>query len=510
LTSWTLAAHIIPMRNDKTSSLPNYNENIIDLSAADLGSFLSWTYYFLKDEMDKVNPLVSIRLRTNIQFRILDPYINYHFHWERYAASPETKINNWTSWCNFNVLNCFLLLENDPDKLVQVVYRTMASVDKFINSYHIDGACNEGPGYWGHAAGKMYEYLQLLSRATNGKVSIFNHPIIKNMGEYIYKVYIGDGWVVNFGDCSPKIAGDIKGTIFNYGKNIDSKEMMQFAAYLYERDNKKLFPELTTRTYNPELDIYRTLESLLIHKEMRKTEPFVPRIPVTWYPETERIYIRNQTGFFFAAKGGFNNESHNHNDMGSFILYLDQTPIIIDPGVGIYDIKTFSSERYSIWTMQSNYHNLPLINGVSQSNGSQYRSENVQFNSQKSIFSLDLAKAYPDEAAVEKWHRSYQLELKRLVIKEKFELKKATIANCLNFMVGGKPDITNSGVIIVKKNDITMKMIYDEKLFDARIETIHLTDRNLCKIWGDRIYRLSLTARKLEQTGEYKFIFTIN
>ncbi len=27
--------------------------------------------------------------------------------------------------------------------------------------------------------------------------------------------------------------------------------------------------------------------------------------------------------------------------------------------------KTFSGERYTIWTMQSNYHNLPMINDVS-------------------------------------------------------------------------------------------------------------------------------------------------
>ena len=76
--------------------------------------------------------------------------------------------------------------------------------------------------------------------------------------------------------------------------------------------------------------------------------------------------MTNKNGFFVATKGGYNNESHNHNDVGSFSLYLNTMPVFIDAGVGTYTRRTFSSERYSIWTMQSNYHNLPLINGVAQ------------------------------------------------------------------------------------------------------------------------------------------------
>ena len=47
-----------------------------------------------------------------------------------------------------------------------------------------------------------------------------------------------------------------------------------------------------------------------------------------------------------------------------WVLYINSIPVFLDAGVGTYTRKTFSSERYSIWTMQSNYHNLPMINGV--------------------------------------------------------------------------------------------------------------------------------------------------
>lgn len=132
MTSWALSAHIITAQTLKTA-LPSYKEHIIDLTVGDLGSFLSWTYYFLKEEMDKVNPLVSERLRHNLQDRVLDPYMERStFWWQAFDATPETMVNNWNPWCNFNVLNSFLLLENDPDKLSEAVHRSMVSVESLL------------------------------------------------------------------------------------------------------------------------------------------------------------------------------------------------------------------------------------------------------------------------------------------------------------------------------------------------------------------------------------------
>jgi hypothetical protein len=81
-------------------------------------------------------------------------------------------------------------------------------------------------------------------------------------------------------------------------------------------------------------------------------------------------------GLFLAMKGGDNNESHNHNDVGSFIVYKNGKPVLIDAGVGEYTKQTFSPDRYKIWSMQSLYHNLPSFDGVGQVNGSQYASKN--------------------------------------------------------------------------------------------------------------------------------------
>jgi hypothetical protein len=46
--------------------------------------------------------------------------------------------------------------------------------------------------------------------------------------------------------------------------------------------------------------------------------------------------------------------------------------------------------------------------------------------------------------------------------------------------------------------------------FNARAETIPQTDIRLSKVWGNELYRLSLTAKKQSLKGRYKFVFTRN
>jgi hypothetical protein len=500
MTSWALSAHV-GREQAEQASLPSYKEHVLELTSGDMGSFLAWTYYFLKERLDKVNPLIAERLRKNIQERILDPYMNRdNFWWQAFDAKPQTLVNNWNPWCNFNVLSCFLLLENNPEKLATAVYRTMISVDKFINRSNADGACEEGPSYWGHAAGKLYDYLQILSMATAGKVTIFDQPMIRNMGEYISKSYIGKGWVVNFADASAQGGGEFS-EIFCYGKAVKSVEMQQFAAYLYQQKSKESNGDL-------DRDMFRTLGDLACRGELEETEPAVAQVKTVWYPQTQFCYMRNATGFFFAAKGGYNNESHNHNDVGSFILYRDQTPMIIDAGVGTYTRQTFSNERYSIWTMQSNYHNLPMVNGVPQSFGTQYRANNVTFDSQKLLFSLDIAKAYPKEAAVKKWVKNYQLQPNGLVEEDVFELTEKKFPNQLNFLIPTKPEISIPGVVVIEKDGVKLKIKYDKNQFETGVEVITLSDIRLSNVWGKQIFLLSLKARQQQISGKYKLIFS--
>lgn len=491
MTSWALSAHVIVQPSRR--SLPTYDYPVIDLVSGDLGGLLSWTYYFMHNSFDKVNPELSRRLRHELQTRILDPYMNNDSFWWMGRNYNGRMLNNWNPWCNSNALMCFMLLENDRDTLAKAVYLSMDSVDKFLNYIKGDGGCEEGPSYWGHAVGKTLDYLELLSDATGGKVNIFNEPMIRDMGEYISRSYVGNGWVVNFADASARGEGNAS-LIYRYGKAVNSDELKGFAALMYKPRGAP----------NNGRDIFRTFASIAIEKELKQATPKHEHRPFTWYPETEFCYLTTKEGLFLAAKGGYNDESHNHNDAGSCSVWINETPVLIDAGVGTYTRQTFSSERYSIWTMQSNYHNLPMINGIPEKYGKNYKATEVKAG--KNSFAANIATAYPKEAKVEKWIRSYSVRGKQAKINDSFELKETVAPNVVNFMTWGEVDTSEKGKVHIRINNGTeAALMYEPSRFELQVEPVELTDPRLSKVWGDRIYRLSFKAKQQVKKGNYSF-----
>lgn len=465
MTSWALSAHLVTQPTHRALPTPIYP--LIDLTAGDLGSLLSWVYYFMHEEFDKIDPEISRRLYRELDERIMKPYLNNDSFWWLAANYKGQMVNNWNPWCNSNCLMTFMLLENDVDRLSKAVSRSMQSVDKFLNYVHSDGACEEGPSYWGHASGKCLDYLVLLNRITGGKISIFDNPQIKAMGEYIARSYVGNGWVVNFADASAKGGGDPY-LIYRYGKAVKSDILKQFAS-MQNKGSKISFRGR---------DLFRILEAFLVEDELCAYQEAYTGVSYTWYPETEFCYVRNKKAFF-AAKGGYNDESHNHNDAGSFSLWVNNMPVIIDAGVGTYTRQTFSSERYTIWTMQSNYHNLPMINGVPQKYGRRYKATEVKAT--KNSFSANIATAYPDEAGVKKWIRSYTMKSDALMISDRFELNEIKKENVINFLSWGDI-IIKDGVIEISVNGVKGTLKYDTKMFKVKKECVKLTG----KCWNNR------------------------
>ena len=497
MTTWSLSAHLNLQLNNK--KFPDHNQQIIDLVAADVGSMFSWIYHFFHLEFDKTNKLIAERLKFEITRRILEPYMNVDHFWWMGQKNPDRVVNNWNVWCNSNVLQAFVLMEEDKGKLAKAIYKTMCSVDNFINYNKEDGACEEGPSYWTLAAGKLYDYLQVLSDVTGGKISLFSEPVIKNMGEYISRSYVGNRWVVNFADASARGGTGDAPLIFRYGKAVNSNEMMSFAAYLLQEGAKEL--RIGGR------DMFRTLQSITYNKEMAGVTPALPPANETWYSQTEFLYMKNQH-YFFAAKGGHNNESHNHNDIGSFMLYIDTLPFFVDAGVGTYTRQTFGSERYSIWTMQSNYHNLPLINGEAQQPGRQFKSRNVSFDPRRKKFSLDISGAYSQDAAVKSWQRSYTLSSESLKIEDAFVLSEIKESTQINFLLAVKPEMRGNGIILLQKEGRSVRFIYPSKSFKAEVDTLLLEDKKLSNVWGPQLYRLRLTVQKPVLKGTYSFLIT--
>ena len=498
VTSWVLSHHFFLQKSGHF--FPQSYDNAIDLRAGDVGSVMAWVYYYFHNEFDKIEPEISRRLYEELDKRIMTPYLTEkHFGWKGDNYVPgRDHLNNWTPWCSVNCLEVFALCEKDMDRYAKAAYMSMESVDKYLNNIEGDGCCDEGPTYWYQGPAKNFEYLLFLNWITGGKVNALDNPMIKRMGEYISSSVIGNGWVVNFSDASARGGGNPL-VIYNYGKGVNSPLMKHYAAYV-----------LNGKPITPIRDhfIIRMFYSFLVKDELKEETPELVQEPYTWYPETQICYMREDDGFFVASKGGHNAQSHNHNDIGTVSLYYKAIPFLIDAGVGTYITKTFSSQRYEIWTMQGNYHNIPMINGIPEKEGRQYESKQSTFNPKTMTFSVDFAGTYPAEACVNSMLRNVTLKNGVVTIKDSYSLSQSKKPTDFNWLTWGDVDIKTPGKVKMTVQGETVILNYDAKKLEPIIETIVQDDPPLKRVWGDEIYRVTLRERKAATKGAYTFTVT--
>ena len=502
-TSWIHSAHL-SFQKDR-SGLPDRDEPTLELVVGDIGAQMAWTYYFLREEFDKVSPLINKRILQEVRTKLIDPYFARDDYW--WMGFYGQQVNNWNPWINYNVLQALMLVEENPERVQQGVWKLMRSTDFFFSMYHEDGACDEGPTYWSGASGYALKFLELLSKVTDNRVNIFDSPLLRNMAQYIYRVYVGGSYFVNFADSSPKV-NPSPGILYQFGRRIGDSEMMRFAAYM-ARQNQD-FKNGVNGYFATALD------ELFMYKDIVGQQPGAALVGTYWFEDTQICVARDARGttdgFYFAAKGGHNGESHNHNDVGSCILYYNAKPVLIDVGVGTYTRQTFGPERYTIWTMQSDYHNLPTINGVAQKNGKRFAARGQKYvaKGRTVSYQIDIAGAYPPEAQVESWIRSYTLHRKKsFVMVDRWKLSACKVPTLLNLMTCGKVEMDGQKNITLTCEAGRFQLEYDKKKLSPAVETIELTDPKLLHSWQQKeLTRIRFTILSSQAIGQSSLTVT--
>jgi hypothetical protein len=217
---------------------------------------------------------------------------------------------------------------------------------------------------------------------------------------------------------------------------------------------------------------------------------------------TARLHQASVHGLYVAAEAGNNGKSHNHNDVGNFIVYADGEPAIIDVGVETYTAKTFSSKRYEIWTMQSAYHNCPTIGGVMQAAGREFAASAVAYRAddQSAELRVDIAGAYPKAANLESWRRLVRLDRSRneVEVTDEYSLNAAVKEITLTLMTLCRVE-QQAGVLVLEHR---ARVAYDPALA-ASVEEIKLDDPHLRAAWGERVYRILLRAASPPRRGKW-------
>ena len=488
--SWVYPAHT-QIRIDYTPKLPLYYKNdvdVVDLFSAETGAMLSLISHLGKDILDDVTPIIRDRILYEVHRRVILPYINYNDYW--WMGYVRRNINNWCPWITSNVLLSCALIEPDIQMRKNVARKSMEVIDHFTLIYHEDGGCDEGPNYWTVAGASYFDCLEILYDLTGGQADEFDNPFIRSMGEYIAKVCINvdENYYINFADAGPRVKIH-RNLVTRFGRRTKSQMLEKFG----------LSCPLPDSSTPMQWSLYRALKN---YYEVLPPKEFAKYPKKSWLNGVEIMIAResenDNTGFVFAMKGGHNRESHNHNDVGHFIVYDNGSPLIIDVGVGTYRADTFNENRYKIFTMRSSYHNLPTFNDVEEKNGFEYHSEDVHYDSDLNRLSMSLKSAYPSESRLEKFVRTGTLQDGKIKIIDDIELTEAGKVS-FHLMVADLPEVTGKGTLRFANGRIAE---FDPSL-EVTIESITLDDPAIIRSWNrETLYRIVLS--KITQKGVFE------
>ena len=360
-TTWCLPAHNSYIRDTKQEYLPDVSRPIIDLFDAETGAFVAMAEYLLRPEFEKISPYICSYVDKRLNDRIFKPYFSEHFWW---MGNGKESMCNWTPWITQNVLIAALTRKEDffsEYERRKFIEKAAVSLDYFLDEYGDDGCCNEGAQYYSHAGLCLFGALEIMRNALddhcaekkNQFADVFTDPLIANIGSYIVKMHAAGDYYINFADCSP-ICGRRSAREYLYGKATGDEALMSFAALDFAKAT------VSERLLSDEINLfYHVMQAFSCEEMLSFKGKELP--PSDCFFESTGLMIARDERFVLAAKAGNNADSHNHNDVGSFTVYKDGQPLIIDLGVETYRAKTFSDKRYEIWTMQSQFHNLPTF-----------------------------------------------------------------------------------------------------------------------------------------------------
>jgi len=505
---WGLPAHLGLQRTHRGSGLPDVEEPIVDLFAAETGATMSWIHYLLGAQLDQANPMITRRIEVEVKRRILDPaFERDDFLWMfREYKGQKHHLGNWTSWIDWNWLTANLLLEPDAARRKDAVAKICRSLDQYMEDYSADACCEEGANYWNVSPGCYFECCVLLNSAIPGTRDPLTNPFVRKMLRYIEDVHINGPWFVNYGD-APSTIQVFGQCLYRIGTAIDDKTLQAYGALNVSADAARngALTEAQGR-------IARAIPDLLVSAKAASAEKQDALVRDSWYPNlglaTARIKEGSPDGFYLAMEAAPNQRPHGHNDSGSFIVFNDGSPVLVDLGP-----ETYTAARYK-FSVESAFHNLPTIGGVMQSDkGPNFRATDLRYstNDSRASVSMNLATAYPEEAGIVGWTRSLELDrmANRLHLTEEFQLQRKVPVQ-LSFMTPRVPAEGPKGKVIftaIDKQTRDVSLSYDAALIVASIENIALTDDWLVARWGKSIYRVLLTSITPTDRGKWAIEF---
>lgn len=483
-SSWVMPAHYAP--------LPDVDYPYIDLGAASIAFDLAELDVILGSVLDSV---LRRRIRREIEQRIITPYLTRHDFWWLHNSLDRT-MNNWTAVCNCGIAAAAIhLLNDDPARQAEVLARATRSMDDYLATFDADGGSSEGPGYWDYGFSSFTMLAHLVEARTQGQIDFFAEEAIREIAQFPLKTMLAPGVSVNFSDSDPYLSF--------------TRSHLAFLA------QRLKLPQLATlATMQPQAgrqgDIVWGLRNLFWQVPATAPTRFVPNRH-DWFSEMMWMIARNDpkdpTELVLAAKGGHNDEMHNQNDVGNFIVFVQGEAIIPDIGRGRYTKDYFDPEkRYDHLVNASLGHSVPMPNGQLQGTGATFTAQLLQHQTtdSKDQLIIEMKDAYPPEAGLASLkrnltlHRNEDLPWVELVDSFSFADAPGTFDSALTTF--GHVEVGEEGMVI-QGDRAKLRVTFEPEKVRVRVDTYNEVDL----AHGPRdVHRIVFTWREPAQQGELR------
>ncbi|MDU0345018.1 heparinase II/III family protein [Microbacterium sp. KSW2-29] len=492
-SSWCWPAHD-DTRRVHGAVLATVTDPFVDLGAGEAVAQLAWIDHLLGSALDSRAPGVRARIRHEARVRVFDPFQRRRdWHW----IGLDGDVHNWNPWIHGNVIVAALRLLDAPadaEERDRVVGLAVEGLDRYVAALPADGAIDEGYAYWWNGACRALEALDVLAHATAGAVDATGIASLRETVAFPHRSHLGGDWFVNHADGQARPPADqpwhaLHRAARRYGDD--------HAAALAASHRHPGSPAATERE-----GLGRLLRGLT-DPAWVTASPASPPLPRdVWLPSTEVLLARGEggsaAGLALVAKGGHNAEHHNHNDVGSFLVAVDGVPVIVDAGRPTYTAATFGPDRYDIWTMQSAWHNLPVVRGRTQPAGrdAAARGAAAEITEERTTFSVDLAGAYPG-AGLASWRRRATLDrgesLVEILDTWSFADGASTDSDTVvHLIVAGTVHLEPDGARVWPIDGARPVRLRWPSDVEATARARDLDDPMLAEVWGERLTRLAL------------------
>jgi hypothetical protein len=460
--TWCLAAHL-PFDEE---GFDIGASSQIDLFAAETAATLS---EIATMHHEIIHPFILAHIRRRVEERIFIPFLQKDWGWE-------TLSNNWSAVCAGSIGIAALLLaeKEEQQKLLPKVERAMSY---YLDGFGEDGATEEGVGYWVYGFG-YYTYYTAMRMELEPGYTIPKELSrkLKAIAEFPQYLQMNSSTYIPFSDSMAEAAIP-SGLLCYLKKEYDIELPACPSVPSFDSDPCYRFQHISR-------NLWWTEEDLLSE---------TPKDTVKYLADKQWLIQRNNP-FYFAVKCGNNMESHNHNDVGSFVFAISGEQLLADLGAGAYTAGYFGEKRYTYPQTRSYYHNVAVVANQEQKAGD-YHCKVLEVKAEEDYthIIMELSQLY-QIPELQTYRRSIISDSKTCsIILEDYYKASEPICFEEGFITVVKPQLKQAGCLILVGRAGRVLLSYDETMLYYKEEKVIVRNHNRKE---ETIYRVGLWTKE--------------